>query len=255
MIYSHYSDLMALAMDMSRPGPDEGQLEFLQSYLKSCEMPVLDLACGTGRLLFPIKKLGYEVIGIDSSPEMLKRCKLKENEYGFQVKTYKQFMQNFSINMLFGLIFIADCSFDLLVSESDQIATIQNVKRHLKPGGTFLFDIETIPDPNHMKSGNNACWVSSKDGKQIIISRTIYRYDPKTNLRPGVKTHELFINGNLKNKQAFEDPMRFNDPKIICKLLEDEGFIDIGVGKYQSDEPPLNKVGELVSIRCKKPLS
>ncbi len=159
MIYSHYSALMAEAMDRGRPGPDEGQLEFLRKYLRRDE-PNLELACGTGRLLFPIKQLGYDICGVDSSPEMLARCRLREERSGFGVQTYQQFMQTFEIETAFGLIFIADCSFDLLYTVEDQRATLRNIKRHLLPGGTLLFDTETPPDPAVMASGQSASWSS-----------------------------------------------------------------------------------------------
>ena len=252
MIYSHYSALMAEAMDRGRPGPDEGQIEFLQKYLRR-DAPNLDLACGNGRLLFPVKQLGYEIYGVDCSPEMLARCRLKEERYGFSVTTYQQFMQTFKIDMSFGLIFIADCSFDLLYTIEDQQMTLQNIKRHLKPGGTLLFDIETVPDPARMASGQSATWGSYDEGKTIIVSRKIFRYNPETHQRPGLQIHELYIDGVFSCKQAYEDPMRFNDPQAVASLLAEEGFLDISLGRYLSDEPPLNTVGELVSIRCKAP--
>ena len=250
MIYSHYSALMAEGF--ARSGPAEGEMEFLQKYLRK-DAPNLDLACGTGRLLFPIKQLGYEIYGIDSSPEMLAQCRLKEEQFGFSVTTYQQFMQTFEIDVSFGLIFIADCSFDLLYTVEDQRTALQNIKRHLMPGGTLLFDIETVPDPAWMASGQMATWSSSDDGKTIMISRKIFRYDPVTHQRPGLQIHELYIDGELSRKQAYEDPMRFNDPKAVTDVLAEEGFLDISLGRYLSDEPPLNTVGELVSIRCKVP--
>ncbi len=252
MIYSHYSRLMAEAMDRGRPHPDAGQLDFLTRYLRR-DAPNLELACGTGRLLYPIARLGYEICGIDSSPEMLERCQLKAQHYGFRVPVSQQFMQTFALDRAFGLIFIADCSFDLLYTEADQRATLRNIRRHLLPGGALLFDTETVPDPAWFAAGQSAQWSSFEDGHILIVSRKIFRYNPDTYERPGLQIHEYYIDGILQETRAYEDPMRYNDPAALCAMLAEEGFQDIAVGRYQSDDPPLHTVGELASIRCRKP--
>lgn len=36
--------------------------------------PVLELGCGTGRVLIPIAQAGVEILGLDSSPSMLAIC-------------------------------------------------------------------------------------------------------------------------------------------------------------------------------------
>ncbi|NQU43093.1 class I SAM-dependent methyltransferase [bacterium] len=75
MIYSHYSEYMAHAMSAARPGPDPGEWDHLLPYFQSNEEPFLELACGYGRLLLPIMEAGYRIVGTDSSPEMLNRCR------------------------------------------------------------------------------------------------------------------------------------------------------------------------------------
>jgi len=197
--------------------------------------------------------LGYEIYGIDSSPEMLERGRLKEKQYGFSVPTYQQFMQTFELDLTFGLIFIADCSFDLLYTQEDQRTVLRNIKRHLLPGGTLLFDTETVPDPASFAAGQSASWSTYEDGRVIIVSRKIFKYNQETGQRPGVQIHEYYVDGVLKETQAYDDPMRFNDPAVITAMLAEEGFHDIVLGRYQSDEPPLGTVGELISVRCRIP--
>jgi SAM-dependent methyltransferase len=252
MIYSHYSRLMAEAMDAGRPGPEPGQMQFLQKYLRR-DAPNLDLACGTGRLLIPIQKLGYEVWGVDASPEMLECCRAKAGREGLDVNLSQQFMQTFTFDREFGLIFIADCTFDLLYTEEDRRAAVRNIKKHLRPGGVFLFDIETPPDPARLASGTAADWLSLDGGRRIIVSRKVFQHDPQTGQRPGVQIHDLYVDGRLVESQAYEDPMTFNNAHAVAALLEEEGFVDVRLGRYQSDEPMENTVGELVSIRCRRP--
>ena len=46
-------------------------LPALQAYAQRTDGPLLELGCGTGRLLIPLARAGYAVTGVDLSPEML----------------------------------------------------------------------------------------------------------------------------------------------------------------------------------------
>ena len=39
--------------------------------------PILELGCGTGRVLLPLARAGYEITGLDLSAQMLERCRAK----------------------------------------------------------------------------------------------------------------------------------------------------------------------------------
>lgn len=253
--YSHYSELIAMAIDFARPDPEPGQIEFYRKYLDKVDGPYLELASGTGRILYPLKKIGYDIEGVDSSQEMLERCKFREEKFGVKVKMYQQFMQDFKIDKKYGLILIADCSFALLVDPKDQIVALKNIYMHLKPGGILLFDVMTLPDKKEKEVGTDFNYAVSPDEKQIVISRSIFKYDSITHKRYGTKTQELYEDGVFKYAKTFLDPMRFDDPQDVCKLLEEAGFAEIKVAKYLSDDHLGDEMPSTVSIRCRKPMN
>jgi len=252
MIYSHYSEYMAQGMSAARPGPDPGEWEFLLPYLQSNEEPFLELACGYGRLLLPIMEAGFQIVGTDSSPEMLNRCRELAQPKNLQPVLHEQFMQRLSLKESFGFIFIDDCTFTLIVEDKDVRDLFERVWNHLKPSGTFLFDFYAVrpeADPTHNKV--STCWVKASDNS-IYVSRAIRSYDPETHITTTLQIHDRYLDGTLVGSQAYEDPNREHDPSTVMNLLSEIGFVDVRLAGYHTEGPP-REGSNMVSIRCKKP--
>jgi ubiquinone/menaquinone biosynthesis C-methylase UbiE len=104
----------------------------------------LELACGTARLLIPIAKAGYKIVGIDFSQNMLDLAKRKINEHDLedQITLIHGNMTHFSLDeKSFALAFIAARSFMHLYSQKDQLSCLNTVIEHLRPGGLFIIDV------------------------------------------------------------------------------------------------------------------
>ena len=59
--------------------------EFFREMIRRHGQPVLDVGCGTGRLLFDFMEQGWDVDGIDISPAMLDVCEQKADELGVAI--------------------------------------------------------------------------------------------------------------------------------------------------------------------------
>ncbi len=252
MIYSHYSEYMAKSMSAGRPGPDPGEFEFLERYLKSNEEPFLELACGYGRLLLHIMANGYSIVGTDSSPEMLAQCEYLAQSKGLKPVVHRQFMQRLSLDETFGFIFIDDGTFVLIIEDQDVHELFKRVWSHLKPGGTFLFDFYTVkPEKQWTANEATTSWLKAPDGS-MFVSRKISSYDPATHVTSRLQIHDRYVEGKFAGSQAYEDPNRDYDPLMLMQLLATHGFTDIRLGGYHTDDPP-DEDANLVSLRCKKP--
>ncbi|MCL1881001.1 MAG: class I SAM-dependent methyltransferase [Oscillospiraceae bacterium] len=103
---------------------------------------LLDLGCGTGSLSLELAKLGWDVIGIDSSSQMLSKAIIKSTN---QRTTFIQ--QDMCELDLFGTIDAAICALDGLnhLQNLDEIRTVlQKVALFMNAGGIFVFDINTL---------------------------------------------------------------------------------------------------------------
>jgi ubiquinone/menaquinone biosynthesis C-methylase UbiE len=120
-------------------------IPFYGEYAKECKGEVLELACGTGRILIPIAKDGVTITGIDISEEMLKTAKQKtdvlDKSIKQNIKLIRGDMSVFNLKKRFSLIFIAFRSFQSLVTRKKQSQCLECVREHLKNSGTFILDL------------------------------------------------------------------------------------------------------------------
>jgi SAM-dependent methyltransferase len=103
--------------------------------------PVLELACGTGRLTIPIAQSGVDIVGLDQCPSMLARARAKASAAGIAIPFVESDCRNFSLERKFALIFMAFNSMQLLHDSGSLTALFSNVRRQLAPGGRFIFDV------------------------------------------------------------------------------------------------------------------
>ena len=103
---------------------------------------VLDLGCGTGSLTTILSDLGYDMIGVDLSPEMLQIAQDKRK--GRDILYLCQDMREFE---LYGTVraVVSTCdTMNYLLTPEDFIQTVRLVNNYLDPGGLFIFDLNTL---------------------------------------------------------------------------------------------------------------
>lgn len=105
---------------------------------------LLDLACGSGSLSEEMARMGYDVIGVDSSPAMLSHAMEKKLASGLPIQYLCQDMRELD---MFGTIDVTICTLDSLnhlPSLEDVEQVFRRVSLFAHPGGVFLFDMNTL---------------------------------------------------------------------------------------------------------------
>jgi len=103
--------------------------------------PVLELGCGSGRLTIPIARAGIQIVGADLSRPMLQAARAKARAAGVEVDLREADMRGFEMPERFSAILIAGNSLLHLLTLEELKQCLASVRRHLAPGGRFLFDI------------------------------------------------------------------------------------------------------------------
>lgn len=152
---------------------DNRDLEFYMEQSRKTDGAVLEVACGTGRLLIPILQDGCAIEGLDYSSAMLDVLRKKLKEKNLETRLYHQNMMDFKIDKKFGLIFIPFSSLFILNTQEEQISCLENCRRHLVKGGRLIVDFFV----------NSYQMTVSQDGKRRFIremkveDKTIHLYE------------------------------------------------------------------------------
>jgi len=112
--------------------------------------PILELGCGTGRVLIPVARAGCEITGLDISGDMLERCRAKLRSEPPEVRDRARLlaadMTSFDLGRRFALITIPFAGFQHLRTVEQQLACLDRCREHLLPHGTLVLDLPN-PDP------------------------------------------------------------------------------------------------------------
>jgi SAM-dependent methyltransferase len=100
--------------------------------------PVLEVACGTGRVTIPIARLGLSVTGLDIVPGMLAQA--RRRSAGLPVHWVEGDGRTFELDEHFRLIFLTGNAFQQFLTNADQEALLERVRAHLDGEGLFAFE-------------------------------------------------------------------------------------------------------------------
>ncbi len=120
---------------------DLGDLSYYMAQAKAAAGPVLELACGTGRLTLPLAQAGIAICGLDNSEPMLKVARQRANERGIKVDLVNADMRDFALNKKFALIILAYNALQHMETRQDIESLLTNVHGHLTPDGVFALDV------------------------------------------------------------------------------------------------------------------
>jgi SAM-dependent methyltransferase len=156
--------------------------------------PVLELACGTGRVSIPIARLGFAVTGLDIVPGMLARARSKSA--GLPIRWVEGDARTFDLGEQFRLIFLTGNSFQALLTRADQEALLARIHAHLHDEGLLAFETR---NPRWAGSATNPAAPSPNDGV-LLRSRN-----------PGAETEGQALFAYLETRPAEEGWRTYTD--------------------------------------------
>lgn len=105
---------------------------------------IVELGCGTGSFTQELYKLGYDIMGIDLSPDMLNLARMKSAEAGYNIMYLEQDMRELDLYCTAGTIVSVCDSINYVLEDQEVIDTFKLVNNFLYPGGVFIFDFNTL---------------------------------------------------------------------------------------------------------------
>jgi SAM-dependent methyltransferase len=236
--------------------------------------PVLELACGTGRVSIPIARLGIAVTGLDIVPGMLDRACSKSA--GLAARWVEGDARTFALGEQFGLVFLTGNAFQAFLTRADQEALLGRVRAHLLDAGLFAFETRnprlansTVAGPEapsergHARPPDEGLFAyletrpaeepwqiyTDSSGHEVHVSKT-QAYDPVAQILQWT-TYRRWRGCDREQTKITRIAVRYTFPEELAMLLHDNGFTIIRqYGDWNLE--PLTAASKSIIVVCRQ---
>ncbi|MCP5106169.1 MAG: class I SAM-dependent methyltransferase [bacterium] len=192
------------------------------------EQPVLELACGTGRLLIEYLNAGIDIDGLDSSQPMLEKCKIKADELGLKTTLYHQNLESMELNRKYKTIFVAGGSFQLVDTFEKTMMALERIYNNLEPGGKLVLDL-FIPWEQIM-ANQQGVWRQGRTADRDNVTFAAQHSDTldlKNQVIKGKTKYELYEDTKLTETYFGTINLKWYSINEFKLMLEKTGFAAI----------------------------
>lgn len=116
-------------------------LDYYVERARAADGPVLEMACGTGRIYLPLLDVGVDADGFDRSPDALAVLRETAADVGLDPSVWLADMTAFAVDREYELVICPFNGLRHLLTVDDQLAALRRVHEALAPGGRFCFDV------------------------------------------------------------------------------------------------------------------
>jgi 2-polyprenyl-3-methyl-5-hydroxy-6-metoxy-1,4-benzoquinol methylase len=215
---------------------------------------ILDLACGSGRHAVALASQGYEVTGLDLSPQMIEAAKLHAKAKGvsvqFSVADMRQARQH--LEDPFNLVICLGNSLALLPTISDVQHTLANIYQLLTEDGSFVSQTLNFEEIRHtgfrffpLKSGQ------TKNGEDVVFARFFEPHKTEESTR-------LIFLGIIRTETGWQPTLSSHlilqlDKPLLESAFQEAGFNQLTFYQDYNEQPFLQQESRnLVSHGTKK---
>jgi ubiquinone/menaquinone biosynthesis C-methylase UbiE len=212
--------------------------------------PILELGCGTGRLILPLARVGHAITGLDNSAAMLEvarnRIEAEKAKVQQRIRLITGDMTSFQLEERYGLIVIAYNTLMHLTRQQVESCLIC-ARHHLKPTGRLMIDVENpvvTADPSDDEflvlertavepaTGNNIVQMSSSWVDQQAQTRHItWIFDSSPREEGSIR--RTVVNTDFHYLFAHQLEMIFDSSSLVLKDI----FGDYDASPYSEDCP------------------
>ena len=268
--YGEYDtqEFIAELYDVTYENRSRRDVDFFIDYSRKTKGRILELGCGTGRVLIPTAISGREVTGIDISPYMLKKCREKlskqPKEVQERVKLIQGNMVNFRTSEPYSLVTIPFRPFHHLISLEEQKACLYDANKHLVSQGRIIIDLvncypPAMYDPKYWVEQETQKDLKLTDGRSLRCTTRIadFHRDQQYNdleliyyvSYPGSKVERLVQAFPFRYFFRYEMEHLLN----LCGFKVLDLFGDYDKSKYFNDSPEMIFVAEKKCLNVEHP--
>jgi SAM-dependent methyltransferase len=179
---------------------------------------LLDVGCGTGKSFMPMVRRGYDVTAFDISPAMVERARALA---GDAAEVLVADARELPVLGRFDLVTSINDSLNYLLTEEELLAAFRGIAANLRPGGLFVFDLNTLGAYRHFFARDIAMEV---DGAFFC-----WRGESDADAAPGLLASsvvEVFSSddGESWHRTRSRHVQRHHPPELVERVLGEAGF-------------------------------
>jgi ubiquinone/menaquinone biosynthesis C-methylase UbiE len=224
-----YRGLMAELWDLFRGDTSRWDDRMLyRDLIRQTGEPVLDVGCGTGRILLDFMADGVDIDGVDNSPEMLDLCRQKAQAMGLQPNLYLQWMESLDLPRRYRTILAPSSSFQLVLEPEKARQAMGRFYAHLVQGGSLIMPfMEFWKEGDPLDTGWNQIAEKTRPSDGAIAKRWARaRFDLENQLEHTEDRYEITLNGQvIASEEHRRSPAtRWYTQAQVVELYKEAGF-------------------------------
>lgn len=234
--------------------PYIAELPYLLKWAEKIQGPIIDLACGTGRITIPLAMNGHRLIGVDIHKGMLQEAVKKSTKLDLTVEWVEQDCTKLNLNVTSSLIYSVGNSFQHFLTNEDQDQFLSSVNKHLKQDGVFIFGTRFPSAEELLQPNTEEYWRTYADDEtgNIVDVYTISHYHALEQIQH-YTTIRRYKNASLEivDEKRTNIRLRYVFPKEMERLLALHGLEIVHVYQDWKESPITNDSYEMVYV-CRK---
>jgi SAM-dependent methyltransferase len=202
---------------------------------------LLDLGCGTGRHALPLARNGHQVVGIDRAPSMLAQARTKASgaRAPCPIEFYEGDIRELDLGRRFDAVLMMFTVLGYQLREADRMASLATVRRHLEPGGLFVFDVWNGPAVVANRPGERSVNVTAGSTRITRRSRSVLDISQQL-CHVHFDLERIDANGGVAGWQE-EHVLRYFFPQELELELRGSQLDLLQLRSFPNDEAPADE--------------
>jgi ubiquinone/menaquinone biosynthesis C-methylase UbiE len=220
-------------------------------FVERSGQPALELGCGDGDPILDLLERGLDVHGLDSSADMLDRCRAAARERGLDVTLHHATFEAMDLGQRYRSIYLAGATFNLLTDDSAAQRALERIAAHLEPGGSALIPL-FVPQQSGDSTIGHVRKRAATDGSTMSVTVLDFRRD-EAKQRQTTRLRYEWTHGEVRRVTEREWILHWIERDLFAEMAERAGLSTKKV--FAIDAPPTTPHDTAFTFVLQRPAS